>query len=339
MKRGTQIIFILILIGALLGFFFWRKGRNKKSELAQTNLVEVKRGTIEVKVLATGTIKPYTRVEIRSPVNGRVERVEVEEGDRVKTGEILAWISSEDRIALLDAARSALETAQRSKDTNLLKEAKKAYEIAEKAYKPVPLTNSIAGEVISRACEPGQNVTTQNVLFVVSDRLVASVRVDEADIGKIQLGQEALITLDAFPDEPVPARVTKISREAQVISDVVVYEVMVEPSQVPPRWASGMTANVSFFVQKRENVLTLPNSALKERNGEKFAFVLNNNQPEMRKIETGLTDGKITEIREGLKEGDKVLVSSGPPTRIRTQEGERRIQQMMRRIPPPGGFR
>jgi len=338
MKRRTQFIFVLILIVALVGFFFWRKGRNKKSELAQANFVEVKRGAIEVKVLATGTIKPYTRVEIRSPVNGRIDQIEVEEGDRVKSGDILAWISSEDRIALLDAARSALETAQKSEDTNLLKEAKRAYEIAEKAYKPVPLTNSIAGEVISRACEPGQNVTTQTVLFVVSDRLVASVRVDEADIGKIRLGQEALITLDAFPDEPIPARVTKISREAQVISDVVVYEVMVEPSQVPERWAAGMTANVSFFVQKKENVLTLPNSVLKERNGEKFVVVLNNNRSEMRKIEAGLTDGKITEIREGLAEGEKVLLSSRPAGGIGRQEAERRIRQMMRGM-PGGGFR
>lgn len=336
MKKFFIFILILIVIG--VGFFFLRR-RSAKPKEEVSSLLEVKRGDIEVKVLATGTIQPYTRVEIRSPVSGRVERVEVEEGDLVKRGDILVWISSEERVALLDAARSLLESAQKSKNEELLKEAQASYEIAEKAYKPVPLTNPLAGEVITRACEPGQNVTPQTVLFVISDRLVAKVRVDEADIGKISVGQEAVITLDAFPDEPMPAQVAKIAREAQVVSDVVVYDVLVEPIKVPPRWAAGMTANVSFLVANKKDVLTLPNSALREKDGEKFVLVLNNQRPEPRKVKIGLTDGKVTEIQEGLEEGDKVLAGGAFPGRgSRPGEGERRLRQMMRQM-PPGGFR
>ncbi|MEO0117065.1 MAG: HlyD family efflux transporter periplasmic adaptor subunit [candidate division WOR-3 bacterium] len=331
-------IFILILIVILLGFFFIRR-RSVKPKEEISSVLEVKRGDIEVKVLATGTIQPYTRVEVRSPVSGRVERVEVEEGDFVEKGTVLAWISSEERVALLDAARSLLESAERSKDEELLKEARASYEIAEKAYKPIPLTNSLAGEVISRACEPGQNVTPQTVLFVISDRLVAKVRVDEADIGKITVGQSAIITLDAFPNEPVAARVAKIAREAQVVSDVVVYDVLVEPISVPARWASGMTANVSFMVMSKKGVLTLPNAAIREREGEKFVMVMRENRPEPRRIETGATDGKLTEILAGLEEGEKVLIGGSFPGRgERRSEAERRFRQMMRQM-PPGGFR
>lgn len=358
-------IAIIIVVVIIVGFFFIRKKLTSTSQQPQFTVTEVTRGNIEVKVLATGTIQPYTRVEVNSPVSGRIDQVLVDEGDMVKPGDILAWISSEDRIALLDAARSALESAQRSKDETAIKEALQAYEVANNAYKPVPLTNSIKGEVINRAIEPGQNVTTQTVLFVISDRLVANVSVDEADIGKITLNQDATIVLDAFPDESVPAKVTKISREAKVVSDVVVYNVMVEPVKVQERWASGMTANVSFFVVNKQNVLTLPSSAIKERNGEKFVMVLSSNRPdtrrvqrnaergpsevrqttgavtqsvqrlkeaEPRKIITGVTDGKTVEVIKGIEEGDKVVITPGS-FQGQTRPGsdaERRMRQMMR---------
>jgi len=304
------LIGILVLIIVIVGFFFLRKRLTNKSKQPQFTVAEVTRGNIEVKVLSTGTIQPYTRVEVNSPVSGRIERVEVDEGNVVKPGDILAWISSEDRIALLDAARSKLEDAQNKGDPAAINEAKMAQTIADNAYKPVPLTNSISGQVINRSCEPGQNVTTQTVLFVISDRLVANVQVDEADIGKISLGQDAVITLDAFPNEQMQAKVTKISHEGTLVADVVVYNVMVEPLKVPSHWASGMTANVEFIIVSKPNVLTLPNAALKQRDGNKFVLVLSGNKPEPRTIETGATDGKKVEVIGGLTEGDKVIVSN-----------------------------
>jgi macrolide-specific efflux system membrane fusion protein len=304
------LIGIIVLIIVIVGFFFLRKRLTNKSKQPQFTVAEVTRGNIEVKVLSTGTIQPYTRVEVNSPVSGRIERVEVDEGNVVKPGDILAWISSEDRIALLDAARSKLEDAQNKGDPAAINEAKMAQTIADNAYKPVPLTNSISGQVINRSCEPGQNVTTQTVLFVISDRLVANVQVDEADIGKISLGQDAVITLDAFPNEQMQAKVTKISHEGTLVADVVVYNVMVEPLKVPSHWASGMTANVEFIIVSKPNVLTLPNAALKQRDGNKFVLVLSGTKPEPRTIETGATDGKKVEVIGGLTEGDKVIVSN-----------------------------
>jgi len=288
----------------------------------------VERGNIEIKVLSTGTIEPYTRVEVSSSVSGRIDRVEVDEGDIVKEGDILAWISSEDRIALLDAARSGLESAQKKNDPEAIEEAEMAYEIADKAYKPVPLTNSISGEVINRSCEPGQNVSTQSILFVIADRLVATVQVDEADIGNIKLGQETWIVLDAFPDERLKGKVSKISREGTLVSDVVVYDVMVNPLKVPRHWASGMTANVEFIVEKKDSVLIIPKSAVKQGRGENFVVVLEE-EPTPRKIETGLTDGRVVEVTEGLKEGQKVILS-GIENNSRQREPGQDLRRMMR---------
>ncbi|OYD14417.1 hypothetical protein CH333_08035 [candidate division WOR-3 bacterium JGI_Cruoil_03_44_89] len=307
MRKLWIAIILVIAIG--VGFLFFQKKKSNNSNQSEIETATVGRGDIEVKVLSTGTIQPYTRVEVSSPVNGRVDRSEVNEGDIVKEGDILAWISSEDRIALLDAARSALESAQEGNDQEAIKEAEMAYEIAEKSYKPVPLTNSISGEVINRSCEPGQNVSTQSILFVISDRLVASVEVDEADIGKIKLGQDTWIVLDAFPDERLKGKVTKISREGRLVSDVVVYDIMVEPSRVPSHWSSGMTANVEFSIEKSQDALIIPKSAVKERKGRKFVIVLAD-RPIPREVETGISDGRMIEVISGLKEGEEIVLMS-----------------------------
>jgi macrolide-specific efflux system membrane fusion protein len=305
-KLWIGIIVVIVIIAV---FLFWRNRNTDNSGELKYETAKVERGSIEVKVLSTGTIQPYTRVEVNSSVSGRIDRVEVDEGDVVKEGGILAWISSEDRVALLDAARSELEEAQKNEDEEMLKEAKMAYEIADKAYKPVPLTNSMSGEVIKRSCEPGQNVSTQSVLFVISDRLVASVEVDEADIGKIKLAQETIIELDAFPDERLKGKVTKISREGTLVSDVVEYEVMVEPQKVPRYWASGMTANVEFIIAKKDSILVIPKSAVKEMESMSLVMVLAD-RPMSREIKTGITDGKLIEVTEGLTEGDNIITEN-----------------------------
>jgi len=302
-KLMVGIIFVVVVLAA---FFYLRNRNASNSAQPSYETIRVGRGSIEIKVLSTGTIEPYTRVEVGSSVGGRIDRVEVDEGNIVKEGDILAWISSEDRIALLDAARSGLASAQKENDPEAIKEAEMTYEIADRAYKPVPLTNSISGEVINRSCEPGQNVSTQSILFVIADRLVASVEVDEADIGKIRSGQQTWIVLDAFPDERLKGRVTKISREGTLVSDVVVYDVMVDPLKVPRHWASGMTANVEFMVAKKDSILVIPKSAVKERQGENFVMVLEE-KPIPRVVEAGITDGRMIEITQGLREGDTIL--------------------------------
>lgn len=324
---GAAVVAVIVI-----GFYLVRirNGNNGGQPLYETARVE--RRNIEVKVLSTGTIQPYTRVEVTSPVNGRIDAVEVDEGESVKDGDILAWISSEERVALLDAARSELVEAQKQGDQEVLEAARMAYDVAQRAYRAVPLTNSISGEVIARSCQPGQNVSTQTVLFVISDRLVAGVEVDEADIGEIQPNQDARITLDAFPYESIEGKVTKVSREGEVVSNVVVYDVLVEPEDVPPHWSSGMTANVEFLIQARNDILAIPKSAVREKDGGRFVLVLDGN-PRPHPIETGISDGKVVEVTRGLMEGETVIFGeSDAHATSRPQNGFRRQMRMM---PPP----
>jgi macrolide-specific efflux system membrane fusion protein len=325
-KLLVAIVFVAIVVA---GYFYWQKRNGADPGELSLETVRVEKGTIENKVLSTGTIEPYTRVEVSASVSGRIDEVEVDEGDLVKKGDILAWISSEDRIALLDAARSALESAHKANDPEAIKEAEMAYQIAEKAYKPVPLTNSISGQVIDRSCEPGQNVSTQSVLFVISDRLVASVEVDEVDIGKIKPGQLTWITLDAFPNERLKGKVTKISREGSLVSDVVVYGVMVDPLKVPSHWASGMTANVEFMVERKDSILVIPKGTVKGKEGDNYVMLLLEDKPTPRKIETGITDGRMIEVTGGLKEGELIILG-GIENNSRQAEPGQDLRRMMR---------
>ncbi len=303
------IIIILVIILAIAGFVVF--GKKKKNEEMKTEYetFTVKYGNIEEKVLSTGLIKPYTRVSIKSPVRGRVEKVFFDERDKVKKGDVLALISSEERVSILDAARSILEEAKRSGDKKRIKEAEEYYEVAKRSYKPIPLTASISGMVIKRDCEVGENVSLENELFVIADKLIADVEVDEADIGKIKKGQYAEITLDAFPDEKVPAKVAKISAESKNVSDIVIYDVMVRPDSVPEKWMSGMTANVEFFISSKKHVLVIPERCVKNIKGMNIVFVLKNGKPQRREIKTGISDGKMVEVIDGLNEGEEVIMN------------------------------
>jgi len=171
-------------------------------------------------------------------------------------------------------------------------------------------------------------VSTQSVLFAIADRLVARVQVDEADIGKIRPGQNAWVVLDAFPDERVKARVTKISREGKLVSDVVEYDVMVEPVQVAGHWKSGMTANVTFMVESKDSILVIPRSALVEEDGRAFVTIAEE-KPARRKIETGITDGKLIEVTEGLREGEAVVLGQTESEPKSTTDRSRSIRMMM----------
>ncbi|MCK9226064.1 MAG: HlyD family efflux transporter periplasmic adaptor subunit [Candidatus Muirbacterium halophilum] len=337
-KVITTLIILLVIAGIYFGFI-------KKSNSGKTTTTykygDVKKGSIEVKILATGSIKPFNQVGIKATSRGRIEEVFVQEGDFVEVGTVLATISSEDRNAILDAAISQMKLAKESKDKNAIKEADIAYNVAISAYKPVFLISTIKGEIINRDCEPGQNVDLSNILFVLSDKLVARVDVDEVDIAKMKNGLKAYIYLDSYPDEIINGKISKISREGKTISDVVLYEIMIDPERIPTKWASGMTANIEFVTQSKQDVIICPKSALKEENKKSYVLVkksLNgkgqkdreirkkdkenikkdkekvkntngaiNNETEKRFVERGIDDGRNVEIISGLEIDEKVV--------------------------------
>ncbi len=292
MRRKSLVIIILIVI---LGIAGWWLARPKSDASKETDsIITPTYGNVRNIVTTTATILPKNRLAIKSTVNGRVEQVLVKEGQSVKAGQIVAWMSSTDRATLLDSARGQGE---------------KEYAYWQDVYKPIPLLAPIDGEVIVATTQPGQTVTPTDAVIVLSDRLIVRAQVDETDIGKIKLKQKAVITLDAYGDTKINAEVDHLYYESKTVNNVTIYEVDLLALEMPAFFRSGMNASVDFVVDDKEHALLLPVAALIKRDDESFVWVMGEkNKPRRQKVQTGLSDDKNIEITSGLNEGDQVIL-------------------------------
>jgi len=294
MKKKTTIILIgIVVLGATAAGLWWRQSGDSTPAYREES---VTRGRIEVTVQSTGIVQPRNRLEVKPPLAGRAEEVSVREGQVVKKGQVLLWMSSSERAALIDAARArGPEEVKRW----------------EEFYRATPVVSPIDGTVIQRKLEPGQSFTASDALLVIADRLLVEAQVDETDIAQIRLRLPARILLDAYPDESVPASVGALAYEAKTVSNVTTYTVDVVPARIPARMRSGMTATVTFLIAAKDDVLRVPSHALHDDDGSKFVLVSDaKGASREQAVETGLSDGRQTEILSGLSEGDKVLIVS-----------------------------
>jgi len=273
-----------------------------KEPLQVVRTVRCSRGDLAVTVTSTGTVKPYNRVEIKAPIAGRIEEVLVQEGETVKQGQILARMSSVERAALLDAARAQGDVAVKR---------------WEEAYKAAPLLAPLDGMIIVRSVEPGQTVTTTDPVVVLSDRLIVEALVDETDLAMITLGQRTEIQLDAYPQEVFAGKVDHITFESKLENNVNVYAIDVLPEKIPESFRSGMTANVTFIVNEKKGVLLVPAEAVvawpktfPKPKGAEFAVYEKRFSGKLvpLAVRIGASDGRMTEITEGLKEGTPIVV-------------------------------
>ena len=289
-----QIIIAAVIVCLLAGFILI-KGCKKKSSGMVIREINPVYGNIETIISTTGTVQPQNRLEVKPAINGRIEEILVKEGDKVKTGDILAWMSSKERAALLDAART---------------EGAGKLDYWKQAYKATPLIAPINGEVIVRGVEPGQTVTSSDAVIVLSDRLIVKANVDETDIGKVKVGQPALVNLDAYSQTRVKAAVDHIAYESKTVSNVTIYEVDILPAKVPPLFRSGMSANVDIIDNKKEKVLLIPLEAVIRKDNKDFVSLVKKNSRKAveHPVELGLSNGISVEVVSGLTTEDKIKV-------------------------------
>lgn len=286
MKKWILVVVIVLIVGA---FFLSRRGRK------ETVYIEIRpqRGSISLIVSASGVVKPRNRLEIKPPISGRVEKVLVTEGEKIGKGEILVWMSSTERAALLDAARAKGE---------------EEWKKWEDVYKTTPIVAPLTGFIIKRNVEPGQTVTSQDPILVMADNLIVQAQVDETDMGKLRPGQKAKIVLDAYPEKKIEGEIEHIAYESQIVNNVTIYQVDILPEKTLGIFRSGMSANVDVTISKEKDVLLLPATVIKERKGKKFVLLkTESGEPEIREVQTGIEDGKNVEIVSGVEESDLVL--------------------------------
>jgi macrolide-specific efflux system membrane fusion protein len=295
--RNRKKIIIALLIVVALGLIFIIILKQKRPAAVTTKLISPTYGTIQTSISTTATITPENRLAIKPPVNGRVEKILVKEGDYVKVGQILALMSSTERATVLDAARA---------------QNKEQLAYWEEVYRPTPLLAPINGQVIVQTVQPGQTVTTSDAVTVLSDRLIVQSQVDETDIGRVKVGQKAVISLDAYPDTKVEGAVVRIYYESTIINNVTIYEVNILPKKVPAIFRSGMSANVNIIEQAKDNALMIPLEAVKQDAEGSFVLIgpKSGEKPVKRRVQLGIADDKNVEVISGLETTDKIVIAS-----------------------------
>ncbi len=310
-RKVISAIVVLLVVCLVVGFLFIRK-KYQRINLLRDGSVAVTRQDISIKVRVNGSVQPRNRLPIRPQVSGRIEEILVVEGQRVKQGEIIAWISSSDRAALLDAARS---------------KGPEEFKRWQEIYKPTPVISPLDGFIILRDKEPGQAIGVNDYIVVMADKLIVVANVDETDLAYVKKGKPVTITLDAYPDKKFQGVVEHIAYESTVVNNVNVYEVKINPSGAPSEFRSGMTANIEIIAAESKDALVVPTEAIKEKDGRKYVYKVSRNgkpRPVRVEVDAGISDGKYTEIKpiptrdefssgnkyeNTISEGDMVLIS------------------------------
>jgi len=191
------------------------------------------------------------------------------------------------------------------------------------------ITSPIDGVVLSKSVEEGQTVAasfnTPELFKIAQDltdmRVIADI--DEADIGGVKEGQRVTFTVDAFPDDSFEGQVTQVRQQATTESNVVTYEVVISAPNKDLKLMPGLTANVTIFTLELNNALAVPSKALRftpneailgegeqiaDCQGDHKVWTKEGNTFKAYKVETGTSNGILTEIKSGIKEGTEVLV-------------------------------
>lgn len=297
MKLISKLLFFVLFVSALVGAGLYYRKYKSEDKKGQFIVQEIKPhiGDIRLSVNTTGVVKPQNRLEIKPSINGRIEEIYVKEGDQVKEGQIIALMSSTERAALLDAARGQGE---------------KTVAYWKDVYKATSLISPIDGEVIVRAVEPGQTVTSTTAVVVLSDRLIVEAQVDETDIGKVKKGLKSILSLDAYPETKIDGIVDHIAFESTLLNNVNIYMVNIIPAQIPDFFRSGMSATIELVLAQKNDVLLIPAETLTKENGENFVRIKGHLKPLNKKVEIGIQAGDMVEIISGITPDDTVLLTT-----------------------------
>jgi len=195
-------------------------------------------------------------------------------------------------------------------------QAKAALQIAEANLGYANITAPMGGVVASVSTQQGETVTSGSaaaqaptfVTIIDLARLQVDAYVDETDIGKVHVGQEATFSVDAFPDKEFRGTVAAIYPKALIQQNVVTYDAVIAIDNREGLLRPDMTTNTTITVARREKVLAAPNQAIRREDGDRVVFVQEGDRLVRRPVKTGWKDKTFTEVLSGLTEGERVAV-------------------------------
>jgi HlyD family secretion protein len=216
--------------------------------------------------------------------------------------------------AQLDKLREGPTSEELAVTAAQLEQARVGVQQAELALRNATLHAPTAGTVSTVSATAGELISAAQpaVVLIDTSQYKITLPIDETDIGQIAAGQPARITLDAYPDRELTGEVTEISPSGTVQQGIVTYSVVVRPDETDLPLRPGMTAGVDITTAEKENVLLVPNRAIRSQNGRRVVLVQHGDTTEPVEVETGLRNDEFVEIVAGLSEGDRVVTSVVP---------------------------
>jgi HlyD family secretion protein len=227
------------------------------------------------------------------------------------------------------ASQEQLDTSQQAVDVGraLVKQNRANYELVTARFNNTTITAPASGTIVSKNVAVGEIVagplggatfSAPTFMAEIADlgNLEVMVDVDEVDIGKIQVGQQAVIAVDAFPDKSYQGVVKEIASTTSSRREVgITYRVKARITNPDRSLKLGMTANLDFLLEKKEQVLTIPKSAIVTEGDTQFVFTVNDDTLSRKTIATGFEGEEFMAITSGLEPGEKVVIG------IKTQSG------------------
>lgn len=327
-KAKKWTIWILIVAAIIGGVFWYVKSRAPKTIYTTADITK---GTLAQTVSVTGKANPNEQIDLTFKMTGILKSINADLSDSVQKGQILATIDTGTLMSQLREAQAQVKYQQETYDNMkkyfrnykqdqrdaqkaLVVQAQAGVDVIKDQLKNINIISPIDGIVIKRTADPGETVVldlNSPVLTIArKDDLIIESNVPESDIVKLQIGQKADVTFDAFSSEDVfSATISQIDPASTVIQDVVYYRIKLKLDNLDPRLKAGMSANVDVRTAEKENVLMAPGRAIKTEGNKKFVDVLQiDNTTKKVFIETGLEgDEGMIEIKSGLKGGEKVV--------------------------------
>ena len=326
LRYMRKIIYLALVFGLIfLGYRFFAPKK--------VDVVRASRGPAVKAIYATGTVETSEMLPIAPRTSGRIKELLADEGSRVKEGEVLAKLESDESDAMLSQLKSRVDISKREFDRqqNLLKGGATTRELYERARSELDVSEGALqaevarrdylllkapkdGVILRRDGELGQYIPSNETIFWFSSNNPTriSAEVDEEDISQVKVGQKVLIRSDAFKDEVFEGKIASITPKGDPVARS--YRVRIGLNGETPLLI-GMTAENNIIIREESNALLAPTSGLVKG----YMWIAKNSFLEKRKVEVGAKGPDQAEILSGLNDGEEVLVNPLP----QFKEGQR----------------
>lgn len=308
----------------------WAQEQAEQVRALAVEGMEVSRGSILQRVEGAGIVQGVNEATIVAEVQGTITEVSFELGDYLEEGAVLARVDDTVARLTLEEARQALESArldlsaterrfengsasqaELSRARTVTNGALARFEVAEEAFRNHAIRAPISGYMASR----GENIGRGNYLtpgtpvarVVDLSRLRLEIAVGERELGSIETGSPALVTVPVCGEEPIEATVTSIAAGADLRTGS--FPVVIEWSNECERVRSGVSARVFIEAHGGADRLIVPSAAIRSDGQESYVFVASENTVERRVIEVGNRLGERVEVLSGVRSGEIVIVS------------------------------